>query len=91
MYLYQLILARDQLQFSDNYQLFNRQLGCYSSKTKRIKYFYDHEYGDIVKQFVNEPESCKNFYAVLQEVGLPYQTYYHKSADMVAKVLTIAL
>lgn len=91
MYLYQLILARDQLQFSDNYQLFNRQLGCYSSKPKRIKYFYDYEYGYIVKQFVNEPESCKNFYAVLQEVGLPYQTYYLKSADMVAKVLTIAL
>lgn len=91
MYLYQLILARDWQQFEDNHQLFNQQLGCYSYKLKRIKYFYDHEYGDIVKQLVNEPESCKNFYAVLQEVGLPYQTYYHKSADIVAKVLTNAL
>ena len=91
MYFYQLMLAKDWQQLEDNYQLSNQQSGYYSPKPKRIKYFYDNQYQDIVKQLVNEPESCKNFYLVLQQVGLPYQTYYHKCADKVAKVLTTAL
>lgn len=91
MYFYQLMLAKDWQQLEDNYQLSNQQSGYYSPKPKRIKYFYDNQYQDIVKQLVNEPESCKNFYLVLQQVGLPFQTYYHKCADKVAKVLTTAL
>ncbi|MDF7670071.1 hypothetical protein PT276_02430 [Orbaceae bacterium ESL0721] len=45
----------------------------------------------MVKFLVAEPESCKNFYPVLQQVGLPYQTYYHKIPDTVSEVLTTAL
>ncbi|MDF7670515.1 HNH endonuclease [Orbaceae bacterium ESL0721] len=63
----------------------------YFSRPKRIKHFYDSDYRDVVKKLVADPESCKDFYQVLQQVGLPYQTYYHKIPDKVAKVLATAL
>ncbi|MDF7670870.1 hypothetical protein PT276_06630 [Orbaceae bacterium ESL0721] len=39
----------------------------------------------LLKKLVADPESCKDFYQVLQQVGLPYQTYYHKIPDKVAQ------
>ncbi|MDF7670802.1 HNH endonuclease [Orbaceae bacterium ESL0721] len=63
----------------------------YFSRPKRIKHFYDSDYRDVIKKLVADPESCKDFYQVLQQVGLPYQTYYHKISDKVAKVLATAL
>ncbi|MDF7670414.1 hypothetical protein PT276_04225 [Orbaceae bacterium ESL0721] len=63
----------------------------YFSRPKRIKHFYDSDYRDVVKKLVADPESCKDFYPVLQQVGLPYQTYYHKIPDKVAQVLATAL
>ncbi|MDF7669596.1 hypothetical protein PT276_00005 [Orbaceae bacterium ESL0721] len=63
----------------------------YFSRPKRIKHFYDSDYRDVIKKLVADPESCKDFYQVLQQVGLPYQTYYHKIPDKVAQVLATAL
>ncbi|WP_392560313.1 hypothetical protein [Orbus mooreae] len=91
MYVYQLLSTKAWQQQEEAYQLAREAGQGYLPKPKRIKHFYDTGYDDIVKQLVSEPESCKNFYPVLQQVGLPYQSYYHKIPDQVSKVLKTAL
>ena len=63
----------------------------YQPKPTRIKHFYDSGYDDIVNQLVNQPQSCKDFYPVLQQVGLPYQSYYDKIPAKVSDTLKTAL
>lgn len=89
MYLYQLMLSKEWQQVQSS----KSQNQHYSSvlKTKRIKHFYDNDYDGIVNYLVANPNSCKNFYATLQQVGLSYQSYYEKMPDHVATVLKATL
>ncbi|WP_392562170.1 polymorphic toxin type 17 domain-containing protein [Orbus sturtevantii] len=91
MYFYQLLSAKEWQQREEAYQLARQQGSHYLPKPKRIKHFYDTGYDDIVNQLVSEPSSCKNFYPVLQQTGLPYQSYYDKIPDKVSHVLKTAL
>ncbi|WP_392553091.1 hypothetical protein RHO14_04300 [Orbus wheelerorum] len=95
MYLYQLMLSKAWQKLEDDYLLSrenaHQSIPIFQLKPKRIKHFYDCGYDDIVKRLVNNPSDCKNFYPSLQQVGLPYQSYYDKSADKVASVLKTAL
>ncbi|XKM13717.1 nucleotidyltransferase domain-containing protein [Orbaceae bacterium ac157xtp] len=92
MYFYQLLLAKEWQQQEDERQL-ARQTGnrFYTPNPKRIKHFYDKGYNDIVKRLVANPESCKNFYLVLQKLGLPEQSYYRRIPDKVSQILKTAL
>jgi len=91
MYLYHLLSSKAWQKQQDEDQRLREQGQHFVPRPKRIKHFYDCGYDDIVKQLVNYPESCKNFYPLLQQLGLPYQSYYDKSADKVARVLKTAL
>jgi len=88
MYLYQLMLKKQWLMLEEDEA---SSPSYYQPKPTRIKHFYDCGYDDIVKQLVNQPQSCKDFYPVLQQVGLPYQSYYDKIADKVSNTLKTAL
>lgn len=93
MYHYQLMLAKDwenQQAEQKNNPLTLRYAHCEFS-TKKIVHFYQSGYDDIVKELVANPDSCKDFYPVLQKVGLPYQSYYHRVSERVAQVLQNAL
>ncbi|GAA5107654.1 hypothetical protein GCM10023211_09010 [Orbus sasakiae] len=88
MYLYQLMLKKQWLMLEEDDA---SSSSYYQPKPTRIKHFYDCGYDDIVKQLVNQPQSCKDFYPVLQQVGLPYQSYYDKMPDKVSNTLKTAL
>ncbi|WP_392553109.1 polymorphic toxin type 17 domain-containing protein [Orbus wheelerorum] len=91
MYFYQLVLNKEWQALQEDYYQTRQNTNRYITKPKRIKHYYDCGYDDIVKHLVASPDSCKNFYPLLQQVGLPYQSYYQKCAEKVAKVLKMAL
>lgn len=93
MYHYQLMLAKDwenqQAEQKNSPSTFRYTHSEFSAK--RVVHFYHSGYDDIVKKLVANPESCKDFYPVLQKVGLPYTTYYQRITDEVARILQNAL
>lgn len=91
MYFYQLMTAKEWATFQVEHNEKNKRRIFPDPLPKRIKHFYDNEYNDIVKQCVNNPDSCQNFYATLKKVGLPYQSYYHRIPEQVESVFRQAL
>lgn len=93
MYHYQLMLVKDwanrQVERENNTSSFYSDHNNFS--LNQIIHFYGNGYDDIVKKLVADPNSCKDFYKVLQQVGLSYQTYYHHIPDKVTQTLKNAL